>query len=52
MNTAELLVQCLQAEGVECIFGIPGEENASISSRVHAIYAIDDLDGQEKGRMV
>ena len=28
MNTAELLVQCLQAEGVECIFGIPGEENA------------------------
>lgn len=28
MNTAKLLVQCLQAEGVEYIFGIPGEENA------------------------
>lgn len=27
MNTAEFLVQCLEAEGVEYIFGIPGEEN-------------------------
>ena len=28
MNTAEGLVQCLQADGVECIFGIPGEESS------------------------
>ena len=27
MNGAELLVQCLENEGVEIIFGIPGEEN-------------------------
>lgn len=28
MNTAELFVQCLEAEGVTHIFGVPGEENA------------------------
>ncbi|RUM41589.1 MAG: acetolactate synthase large subunit [Desulfocapsa sp.] len=27
MNGAELLIQCLENEGVEIIFGIPGEEN-------------------------
>lgn len=27
MKTAELFVKCLEAEGVEYIFGIPGEEN-------------------------
>lgn len=30
MNTAELLVRCLENEGVEYIFGIPGEENLHI----------------------
>jgi acetolactate synthase I/II/III large subunit len=30
MNTAELLVQCLENEGVEYIFGLPGEENLHI----------------------
>ncbi|NJL40434.1 MAG: acetolactate synthase large subunit [Leptolyngbyaceae cyanobacterium SM1_4_3] len=29
-NTAELLVQCLENEGVEYIFGLPGEENLQI----------------------
>ncbi len=28
MNAAELFVRCLEAEGVEVIFGLPGEENA------------------------
>jgi sugar phosphate isomerase/epimerase len=28
MNTAELFVRCLEAEGVQRIFGVPGEENA------------------------
>jgi len=28
MNTAQLLVACLEAEGIEYIFGVPGEENA------------------------
>lgn len=28
MNAAELFVQCLEAEGVKHIFGVPGEENA------------------------
>lgn len=27
MKTSDLLVQCLESEGVEYIFGIPGEEN-------------------------
>jgi acetolactate synthase I/II/III large subunit len=30
MNTAELLVQCLENEGVKYIFGLPGEENLHI----------------------
>lgn len=30
MNTAELLVRCLEAEGVEYIFGLPGEENLHV----------------------
>ncbi|MEE8430930.1 MAG: thiamine pyrophosphate-binding protein [Candidatus Desulfatibia sp.] len=27
MNGAELFIKCLENEGVEYIFGIPGEEN-------------------------
>jgi acetolactate synthase-1/2/3 large subunit len=30
MKTAELLVRCLENEGVEYIFGLPGEENLEI----------------------
>lgn len=30
MKAAELFVQCLQAEGVEYVFGIPGEENLDL----------------------
>ena len=30
MKAAELLVKCLEAEGVEFIFGIPGEENLDL----------------------
>ncbi len=30
MNTAELLVKCLENEGVEYIFGLPGEENLHV----------------------
>jgi len=30
MNTAELLVRCLEAEGVKYIFGLPGEENLHV----------------------
>ncbi|MBZ0253878.1 MAG: acetolactate synthase large subunit, partial [Candidatus Methylomirabilis sp.] len=29
MNAAELFVKCLEAEGVEYVFGVPGEENAA-----------------------
>ncbi|MGV6859701.1 MAG: acetolactate synthase large subunit [bacterium] len=29
-NSAEILVQCLENEGVELIFGIPGEENIAV----------------------
>ena len=28
MKASDLFVKCLEAEGVEAIFGIPGEENA------------------------
>lgn len=30
MNTAELLVHCLEQEGVQYIFGLPGEENLQV----------------------
>ncbi|KAM3090910.1 acetolactate synthase large subunit [Phormidesmis sp. 146-12] len=30
MNTAELLVHCLENEGVRYIFGVPGEENLDV----------------------
>ena len=30
MNAAELLVRCLENEGVETIFGLPGEENLDV----------------------
>ena len=30
MNSAELLVRCLENEGVEYIFGLPGEENMAV----------------------
>ncbi|MFT9077355.1 acetolactate synthase large subunit [Ethanoligenens sp.] len=30
INTAELMVKCLENEGVEYIFGIPGEENLAV----------------------
>ncbi len=36
MNVAELFVKCLEAEGVEYVFGVPGEENA------HFMMALED----------
>ena len=30
LNTAELLVKCLENEGVKYVFGLPGEENLDI----------------------
>ena len=36
MNAAELFVECLEAEGVKYIFGLPGEENA------HFLMALED----------
>ncbi len=36
MNTAELLVRCLENEGVEYVFGLPGEEN------LHVLQALAD----------
>jgi acetolactate synthase-1/2/3 large subunit len=30
MNAAQLLVKCLENEGVEYIFGVPGEENIDV----------------------
>lgn len=43
MNTAEVLVKCLEQEGVEYVFGIPGEENLELmkalreSEQIHFI---------------
>ena len=37
MNTAELLVKCLENEGVKVVFGIPGEENLAVmNALVHS----------------
>ena len=35
MNTAELMVKCLEKEGVKYIFGIPGEENLALLNAIH-----------------
>jgi acetolactate synthase I/II/III large subunit len=35
MNTAELLVRCLENEGVEYVFGLPGEENLHVLQAIH-----------------
>lgn len=35
MNTAEMLVKCLESEGVEYIFGIPGEENLDLMNALN-----------------
>ncbi len=38
MNVAELLVKCMEQEGVEYIFGVPGEENIDV---INALYDSD-----------
>ena len=38
MNAAQLFVRCLETEGVEYIFGVPGEENA------HFMMALEESD--------
>ncbi len=30
MKASDLFLRCLEAEGVDTIFGVPGEENADI----------------------
>ncbi len=35
MKASRLLVECLRAEGVERIFGIPGEENLDVMDDIH-----------------
>ncbi|AND83875.1 hypothetical protein KM792_09950 [Clostridium tyrobutyricum] len=34
LTTAQLLVKCLEVEGVDYIFGIPGEENLDIINNI------------------
>ncbi|HVI41990.1 MAG TPA: thiamine pyrophosphate-binding protein, partial [Anaerovoracaceae bacterium] len=34
MNTADLLIKCLEEEGVEYIFGIPGEETLDLMNSI------------------
>ena len=40
MNSAELILTCLQKAGVEVVFGIPGEENTDFMMALEAL----DLD--------
>ena len=35
MKVAELLVRCLENEGVKFAFGIPGEENLDLMDALH-----------------
>ncbi len=35
MKASRLLVECLKAEGVERVFGIPGEENMDVMDDIH-----------------
>lgn len=34
LNTAQMMVKCLEAEGVKYIFGIPGEENLEVMNAI------------------
>ena len=34
MNAAEILIRCLENEGVQYIFGIPGEETLEIMEAI------------------
>lgn len=34
LNTAQMLIKCLEAEGVKYIFGIPGEENLEVINAI------------------
>ena len=43
MNAAQLLIACLETEGVEVIFGVPGEENADF---------MQALNGSDKIRFI
>lgn len=36
MNTAQMLVKCLEQEGVKVVFGIPGEENLEVVEALSA----------------
>ena len=40
MKASDLFVQCLEAEGVEYIFGVPGEENADFMLSLEASQSI------------
>ncbi len=35
MKASDLFVRCLEEEGVEYIFGIPGEENLDLLESLH-----------------
>ena len=50
LTTAQLIVQCLENEGVEYVFGIPGEENIHLvdalpDSRIRFILVPDGVTG-------
>ena len=45
MNVAQKLVECLVAEGVEYVFGIPGEENLEIMYQLGALQAFVKAQG-------
>ena len=50
MKASDLFVQCLEAEGVERIFGVPGEENADFMMSLQASDRIQFvLTRQEQG---
>ena len=40
MKASDLLVKCLEAEGIEYIFGVPGEENADLMMSLESSDAI------------
>jgi acetolactate synthase-1/2/3 large subunit len=35
MKVAELLIKCLENEGVKVMFGLPGEENLDVMDALH-----------------
>ncbi len=48
MKASDLMIRCLEEEGVERIFGVPGEENADFRIYVLRVFVISQTEFQSR----